>query len=84
MDTTGFIRHRTIYGSGTGTVWENLTRGLPVLNPRIGPNPAPLMIPFISLPAFKYHFHLSTNLIQIRLIFFLDAIAIVYYTPEPP
>jgi hypothetical protein len=24
------------------------------------------------------------NLIQIRLIFFLDAIAIIYCTPEPP
>jgi hypothetical protein len=28
---------------------------------RIGPNPTPLMIPFISLPAFEYHFNLSTQ-----------------------
>ena len=37
MDTAVFVQHRMIYGSGTvfggmGTVWENPTRRLPVLN----------------------------------------------------
>ena len=37
--TVGFVQHRVIFGlgtvfHGTGTVWENPTHGLPMLNPK--------------------------------------------------
>ena len=38
---------------------------------RIGPNPAPSTIPLILLPAFKYHFNLSTQFNSNLLTFLL-------------
>ena len=58
----------------------------PIIMWRLGLNPTLLhrRYPLFRSPLSNIILIYPPSLIQIRLIFFLDAIAIVYYTPEPP